>query len=89
MNNITKYRGLKNFSQKDFANALNMTRPGLSFIEHGNVKNINYETLKKMSVLLETSPIKLLGEDNFKYIPNTLEDIDFMIELLEQRKKEI
>ena len=87
MNNIAKYRGLKNIQQKDFADALFMTRPGLSFIENGNVRNISKKRLMQMSKILEVSPVKLLGEENFKYIPETLEDINYMIELLEEKKK--
>jgi len=88
MNNIAKYRGQANISQKDFANQLNMTRPGLSFIENGKAKNINHTNLLKMSEILGVSPIKLLGIENLKYIPETKEDFDYLIELLkEQREK--
>lgn len=86
MNNIAKYRGLKNYSQKDFADLLKITRPGLSFIENGNVKNINHELLRKMSIYLDISPVRLLGEENFKYVPKTQEDIDYIINLLEEKK---
>lgn len=89
MNNIQKYRGLKGISQIDFSKQLGMTRPGLSFVENGNVKIINYENLKKMSEILEVSPIMLLGEENFKYLPETKEDVDFMIDILLKIKENL
>ena len=89
MNNISKYRGLKEISQKDFAEMLGMTRPGLSFVENGNAKKICEARLIKMSEILEVSPIKLLGLENFKYLPQTKEDVDYIIEILQDFKKEL
>ena len=87
MNNIQKYRGLKNISQKDFAEQLGMTRPGLSYVENGNVKNINSKKIKLMSEILCVSPVKLLGMENFKCIPETKEDADYLISLLVDLKE--
>lgn len=89
MNNIQKYRGLKGISQVDFAKQLDMTRPGLSFVENGNVKIIDYEKLTKMSKILGVSPIVLLGEENIKYLPKTKEDVDFMIDILLKIKENL
>ncbi len=89
MNNIQKYRGLKGISQVDFAKQLGMTRPGLSFVENGNVKVIDYEKLTKMSKILGVSPIVLLGEENIKYLPKTKEDVDFMIDILLKIKENL
>ena len=89
MNNIQKYRGLKNISQKDFAAQLKMTRSGLSFIENGHVKNIDPSKLEEISRILDVSIVKLLGMENFKYIPGTKEDIDYLIELLEAEKEKL
>lgn len=89
MNNIQKYRGLKNISQREFAAQLKITRPGLSFIEHSNVKYISPDVLNKMSEILEVSPIMLLGVENFKIVPETKEDIDYMIEILEAQREKL
>lgn len=89
MNNIQKYRGLNNISQKDFAAQLEMTRPGLSFIENGKARNIDHKKLEKMSTILGVSIVKLLGMENFKYIPETKEEIDYIIELLEAEKEKL
>ncbi len=86
MNNIQKYRKEKGIKQAEFADILNLTRPGLSYIENGNVKFIDTNKLEEMSDILNVSPIKLLGIDNLKYLPKTVEDIDYMIELLESLK---
>lgn len=87
MNNISKYRGLKEISQKEFAEMLGMTRPGLSYVENGNAKNVCEERLKKMSEILGVSEVKLLGFENFKYLPQTQDDIDYLIEILQERRK--
>lgn len=89
MNNIAKYRGQANISQKDFAVQLGMTRPGLSFVENGNAKNIKHTKLLKMSEILGVSPIKLLGIENLKYIPESKEDFDYLIELLKEQKEKL
>ena len=89
MNNIQMYRGLKNITQKDFAEQLGMTRPGLSYVENGNTTKISVKKLNLMSEILGVSPVKLLGLENFKYIPQTKEDIDYTIELLNNLKKDI
>ena len=89
MNNIQKYRGLKNISQKDLAIQLDLTRPGLSYIENGKAKFISKKTLTKLSEILEVSPVKLLGIENLKYIPRDKEDVDFMIEILENLKEKM
>lgn len=87
MNNIQKYRGLKGITQKELADTLGMTRPGLSYLEHSNAKNVNQKKLEEMSAILGVSIVKLLGEDNLKNIPTTIEDADYMIELLENIKR--
>lgn len=89
MNNIAKYRGLKGITQKDFAEQIGMTRPGLSFIENGYAKNIDSEKIEKMSKILGVSPITLLGMDNLKCIPDTKEDVDYMIEILNKLKESL
>ena len=86
MNNIQKFRKEQGISQLEFAAMLEMTRPGLSYVEHSNARFIKEEKLKKMSDILNISIVKLLGMDNLKYLPTTIEDIDFMIEMLEQLK---
>ena len=87
MNNIQKYRNEKGIKQVDFAKMLNMTRPGLSFIEHGNARFIREDKLEDMSKILNVSIIKLLGLENLKHIPTTIEDIDYMIEMLKELKE--
>lgn len=87
MNNISKFRGLKEISQKDFAEMLDMTRPGLSYVENGNAKKICEKRLNKMSEILGVSVVKLLGLENFKYLPQSKEDIDYIIEILQEYQK--
>ena len=86
MNNIQRIRKEKGIKQLDFAKMLGMTRPGLSYVENGNAKFIAEDKLQKMCEILDVSKIKLLGLGNIKYIPETEEDIDYMISLLEELK---
>lgn len=87
MNNIKRYRGLAGISQKDFAEKLEMTRAGLIYIENGKIGTIRKNTLNKMCDILNATPTQLLGLDNLKYLPSTIEDIDYMISLLQKLKE--
>lgn len=87
MNNITKYRGLAGLSQKNLAEELNISRTGLNLMENGKIWIINKKTLMEMCDILNVTPTKLLGLENLKYEPQTLEDIDYMIDLLEKLKE--
>ena len=86
MNNIQKYRKERGFSQTELAAKVNLTRGGLWFIEVGKAKNVRSDAIIKISEILEVSPVKLMGMENFKFEPKTIEDIDFIIEMLEQSK---
>jgi len=90
MNNIQKYRGLKGLTQSQLATDLNITRQMLSVIECGKtMKYIRPDVLNKMASILGVSKIKLLGEENFKYLPESAEDVDYLIGLLEQKKESL
>lgn len=86
MNNIQKYRGVKGISQTELATKVNLTRGGLWFIESGKAKNVRSDKIEKISEILEVSPVKLLGMENFKFEPKTEEDIDFVINMLQEQK---
>lgn len=89
MNNIQKYRGIKNISQKELAAQLGMSKGGLSYVENNHARVGDMKRLTKISEILGVSVIKLLGEENFKVIPNTQEDVDFLIEILEKIKENL
>ena len=88
MSNFKKYRGLAGLTQGEAAEKLGMTRVGLASIEGGyNHFYVRKVTLDKMCELYGTTPIKLYGQDNFKVKPETLEEIDYMIEVLNKMKE--
>lgn len=88
MNNITKYRGLIGMSQKKLAEELGISRTGLNLMENGRIWIIKKKTVTKMTEILKVTPTQLLGLENLKYEPESKEDIDYMISLLEKLKEE-
>lgn len=87
MNNVKMYRGKYSMPQKKLADALGVTRAGLNLIENGKIWIINKKTVLKMCDIFNVSPSKLLGDENFKYLPETVEDIDYMISILNKLKE--
>ena len=89
MNNVKMYRGLKGYSQSEFAKMLGITRQALITIEKGTTKNLSQKKIQKICSLLDITPVKLLGEGNFRVLPNTKEEVDYMIKLLEVQKENL
>ncbi|MBR3208855.1 MAG: helix-turn-helix transcriptional regulator [Bacilli bacterium] len=87
MNNVKMYRGLAGLSQKELAERVGITRQGLVFIENGRSWLINRKILTKICEELNVSKPRILGLENFKYIPETKEDADYMISLMEKLKE--
>ena len=87
MISIKKYRGAKGYSQQEFSQAIGVTRQYLSMIEQdGTVAPVNI--VEKIAETLEVSPIVLYGLDNFKIKPNTVEEKQFVIDLLKKSIEE-
>lgn len=89
MNNVKMYRGLKGYSQSELAKMLGITRQALITIEKGTTKNLSQKKIEKICSLLDITPVKLLGEGNFRVLPNTKEEVDYMIKLLEVQKENL
>ncbi len=60
---IRKIRELKNFSQENMAHELNMTQNGYGKIERNEV-NLKFNTLLKISEILETPVETIIGYDD-------------------------
>ena len=88
MNNIKYYRGIFGLSQEKHASMVGMSRTNLTYIEMGYMNTVS-KGVEKIAEILGVSIIKLLGEENMKYIPESVEDIDYMISLLEDMKKKV
>lgn len=88
MNNIKYYRGISGLSQEKLASMAGMSRTNLTYIEMGYMNTVS-KGVEKIAEILGVSIIKLLGEENMKYIPESVEDIDYMISLLENMKKKV
>ena len=89
MNNIKKYRGYVGMSQKNLAEKVGVSRTGLNLWESGKTWIINKKKLLKMCEVLNVTPTKLLGYENFKYLPDNVQDIDYMIAILNELKEKI
>lgn len=89
MNNAKKLRGAKSLTQTEFAQMLGISRQALISIENGNTKNLSRRKMQIICNYLETTPVKFLGEDNLRYLPETIEDIDFIINLLNKKREKL
>lgn len=89
MNNIKMYRGLAEMTQTELAKRVGLTRQGLIFIESGKSWLINRKVLAQICEELHVSQPLILGMENFKYIPQTKEEVDYMIELLQKLKENL
>lgn len=68
-NKIKDYRKLKNITQEEMANKLNVSRQSYINYENGETEP-SFETLKKISKILSVSIDALLGNDDFVKIDN-------------------
>jgi transcriptional regulator with XRE-family HTH domain len=64
-NRIRYYRGERNISQEELANAAGMARGFVSGVETGK-RNITVETLGKIIEVLDVSYAKFFDDKNFK-----------------------
>ena len=80
-------RGL---SQQNIADELNLTVPAYSNIERG-VTEVNLSRLSAIALILGTTPIELLTEDNFVKESDQFEEynssINFQISILSNQQK--
>ena len=83
MISIRKYRGKAGISQQDFAKQIGVSRQYLSSLEQENVV-APVNIVKKVAEVCGVSPIVIYGMDNFYIAPETVEDKQFLIDLLQK-----
>lgn len=84
-NNISKIRIKKGMSQQQMADVLNQSRQNVNYIENNRKHPVQEQYKKnivKIAKILDTTPIELLGKENFIFYPKTQEEKDYIIRLL-------
>ena len=84
MNNIKKWRAIRNMTQTELSNKCNLARTYISFLEQSDPRRkLTKDTIEKLTRCLNCSAPELLGEDLFYYLPeNDKERIDTMLILI-------
>lgn len=89
-NNIRAFRKEKGLTQTELAEALGVTKQAICFLEKGHVSRLAAE---RIANYLRVSVVELMGLDLFKFIPTTIEEKIYLIDLItnidtKQDKKE-
>lgn len=82
MNNIKKYRGLRQLQQKELADLIGVARTRMSYYEGNSCRNVPPRVLKALEKHLNVSKIKILGISNLRYLPETEEDLEYLLETI-------
>lgn len=82
MNNVKKYRGFRQMQQKELADLIGVARTRMPYYESESCKNLPPRVLNSLEKHLQVSKIKILGVSNLRYLPETEEDLEFLIETI-------
>lgn len=85
MNNLRKIRKKKGLTQQELADMVGVSRQLICYMEKGKY-NITNSIIKKMSKALEISPVEIMGVDNFKFMPKTEEEKEYVIKIVKEGK---
>lgn len=87
MDNIKKFRGEIGMTQKDLAEAIDVTRSLVISLEKDSCHSTSRATTKKLCDLFKVSPCKLYGIDNLRYKPESKQDLEELISVLTEELK--
>jgi DNA-binding XRE family transcriptional regulator len=82
MNNVKMLRLSKGLTQKELAEKIGTSRTTIVNIEQHMYQRLSKDVEKKLCELFETTPFRLYGTDNFRILPETKEDVEWLIEEL-------
>ena len=82
MSNVKKLRVSKGWTQQELADRVGVSRITIINIENHMYSTVKSKVIDKLCEVFETTPIKLLGVDNFRILPETKEEIEWLIEEL-------
>ena len=82
MRNIKYYRGKAGLSQKELAEKVGIDRHYLSILEGQNDNKVARRFGHKIAEVLNVSFFAIAGESAFRYMPETDEDIEIIMDLL-------
>lgn len=84
MNNIRKLRVKNGLTQSKLAKLLNTTKSNISIMEKEKITKKFVEPLMK---IFNCSAVELLGEDIFYYYPETEQEKQCVIEMLNKNRR--
>lgn len=87
MNNIKKFRGEIGMTQKDLAEAIKVTRSLVVSLEKEDCHSTSKSTTDALCNLFKVSPCRLYGIDNFRYKPESKDDVEYLISILNEELK--
>lgn len=82
MSNVKKLRVSKGWTQQQLADKIGVSRVTIVNIENHLYSTVNSKVIDKLCEVFEVDAIRLLGTDNFRVLPETKEDIEWLIEEL-------
>lgn len=88
MKNIKMFRGKQGLTQNDLASAISVTRALVVKLEKDTCHSTSKSTTEDLCKVFGITPCKLYGLDNFRYLPETEEDCDYLISILMEIKDE-
>lgn len=88
MNNIKMFRGREGLTQNDLADKTGVTRALIVKLEKDSCRSTSKSTTDALCKVFNTTPCKLYGTDNFRYLPQSKEDCEYLISILNELSKQ-
>lgn len=82
MNNIKRLRLSKGWTQKELADKIGTSRTTVVNMEQHMYQRLKKNVEDKLCEIFDTTPFRLYGTDNFRILPETKEDVEWLIEEL-------
>lgn len=88
MKNLKMLRGRKGLTQKSLAKEIGITRASVIGLERDSCRSTSKKTTDILCEFFEITPCELYGIDNFRYLPQSIHDCEYLIGILEDLKNE-
>ena len=86
MKNLKRLRGLSSLTQKEVGEATNIPRTRLVYFESDECHCLSEDVEKRLCDFFKVNLFELYGIDILRYIPETKEDLQYVIDILEEAK---
>lgn len=88
MSNVKKLRVSKGWTQQELADKIGVSRITIVNIENHFYANVKSQIIDDLCEIFDVNAIKLLGIDNLKRLPETKEELEWLIEELHKELEE-